>query len=186
VTAQVLHADFITLNATATVAAKDALLEEAGSLSDLDEVVSVTVVEGESDSGVELALFFVLKEFTALEPFGTAGRYSGFLQGRVAPLLRGLAGADVQLEHDFPAPAQNAACLAIAAPPETYDWEVRSLLSGWAGRLNAGSSTFGLAIGERQRFRGLAVTFSPAPLAMQPPQMARFGAMLITGKARAL
>jgi hypothetical protein len=185
VTRQVLHADFISIKPTAEAGSRDGLLEGASNLASLAEVVSVSLIEAEPGAEFDLALLFVLQDFSALEPFGTAEPYSRFLQGRVAPVLRSLAGADVQLERDFPSTARHAACLALAAPPQTYDWEVRELLSSWAAGLDGARSVFGLAIGERQRFRGLAVAFSATPVKSELPEAA-LGATLVAGKASAL
>jgi hypothetical protein len=183
-TRPILHADFISLSPTTTPADREALIAEAGRLSAFDEVLSVVVIEAEQSSDFDLAFLFVLRDLAALEPFGTDERYVRFLQGTVAPVLQGLAGADVQLEAAFPNVATYGACLALAAPPETYDWEVRSLLGDWANAFPA--SALGLAIGERQRFRGLAVAFGPNALTPDRPDQGRFGAMLVAGKARAL
>jgi len=152
---------------------------------DAGAVGAVPAVEtpGMNASTFDLAFFFVLRAFTDLEPFGTNPLYIRFLQGKVAPLLRGFAGADVALAAPFPAVQEHAACLALAAPEETYDWEVREALEGWASGAEA---AVGLAIGERQRYRGCVLRFTdqqqtPADLADR-----RFETALIAGRATRL
>ena len=49
-----------------------------------------------------LALFFLLDSSADIEAFGTDPRYIAFLQKDLAPVLGGLTGADVVLDHDFP------------------------------------------------------------------------------------
>ena len=105
------------------------------------------------------------------------------MQGKAAPLLRGFAGADVALTAPFPDVGAFAACLALAAPDETYDWEVRDALEGWAGDAAA---AVGLAIGERQRYRGCVLRFTSDD--QMPPALAdrRFEPTLIAGRAALL
>jgi hypothetical protein len=186
VTKQVLHADFIALGPGAGAQTRAGLVDEARTLARIEPVEAVVAIETDEDGEYDLALFFVLRDFASLEPFGTDERYSRFLQGRVAPVLRGLAGADVQLEGGFPRPSGRGACLALAAPPETYDWEVRTALTGWTGGLDESSGVIGLAVGERQRFRGLAICFGEVSSASVPPAHSRLGAVLIAGKAHQL
>ncbi|MPZ48729.1 MAG: hypothetical protein GEU75_05345 [Dehalococcoidia bacterium] len=187
-TKPVLHADFFSLNPSTTPQAREGLIEEARGLAELDEVVSAALIEGDAAADFDLALLFILPEFRALEPFGTDQRYTRFLQARVAPILQGLAGADVQIEDDFSGMAGYAACLAVAAPPETYDWEVKALLTDWVEALNLTPSIHmaGLAIGERQRFRGLAISSGDEPFSPPRPSKGAFGVSLITGRSRRL
>jgi hypothetical protein len=139
----------------------------------------------------DLAFFFVLDSFTALEPFGTHPQYIRFLQGKVARLLRGFAGTDVALTAPFPAGLDQAgACLALAAPDETYDWEVRAALDAWASDAlpssTGGAAAVGLAIGERQRYRGCVLCFTTSPQPFQPLADRRFESTLIAGRAERL
>src|SRR5262245_61557196 len=106
-----MHVDFVAVADKATQAGLDALFAEARDLATLDEVVAATVIEGAPGSDFELAFLFVLRDFTALEPFGTNPRYSRFLQHYVAPVLRQLAGADVKLDGALPALEGQVACL---------------------------------------------------------------------------
>ena len=104
-------------------------------------MLRIGLIEAESGAEYDLALYFVLQGFGALEPFGTNERYVRFLQGHAAPVLRGLAGADVRLEDDFPTDAApNAACLCLAAPFQTYDWEVSAALQTWRDGLDRTAS----------------------------------------------
>ena len=182
----VLHADFISLNADAGANARDELIEAARTLSDLDEVLSIALIQGDAGSDFELVLLFVLSDFRSLEPFGTDARYSRFLQGAVAPVLRELAGADIQLDGPFVSVEGYAACLALAAPHQTYDWEVRDLLGRWTQALAGARGIAGLALGERQRFRGLSVVTGPQPIEAARPAESRFGATLVAGEAQLL
>ena len=79
------------------------------------------------------------------------------LQGAVAPRLKAFAGADVRLDSGFAPEAGSAACLAIMAPEETYDWEVREALQAWCEATGASSTAVGLAVGEKQMYRGAAL-----------------------------
>jgi hypothetical protein len=156
-TDQVAHFDFIALSDNATEPAIDDLVETAAGLLGLPGVETGGVIRaGTADSDFDLAFFFVLDSFSALEPFGTNPAYTRFLQGTIAPLLRSFAGADVALDAPFPEVGPFAACLALSAPEETYDWEVHAALHSWAPP----PSALGLAVGERQRYRGCVVRFS--------------------------
>jgi hypothetical protein len=181
---QVLHADFIALSDRGE-RNRDALIDSARELLAIESVVTAVAIEGGEGSDFELAFLFVLRDFTALEPFGTDARYSRFLQGRIAPVLTGLAGADIQLEGDFPTIGAHAACLGLAAPPETYDWEVRDQLAGWSKVTTSPLRAYGLAVGERQRYRGLAVAFGTSPLSAARP-VSNLGATLIAGRSQSL
>ena len=202
-TSQVVHLDFIALADNATDAAIEELIDEAAGLRALESVRAVGVIRGEeepqkqqrskspevetpsmgSPSRFDLAFFFVLNGFADLEPFGTHPRYIRFLQGKVARLLKGFAGADVALNEPFPEGGAYAACLALAAPDETYDWEVRDALDGWAGD---GSAAVGLAIGERQRYRGCVLRFTDTYETPDALADRRFETALIVGLVRRL
>jgi hypothetical protein len=184
-TDQVLHIDFIALAPDAAIETREELISSAGALATLANVERVGAIEAEGAADFDLAFFFVLRGFASLEPFGTDPAYSSFLQTRVAPLLRGLAGADVRLESDFPSGGTHAVCLALAAPATTYDWEVSNLLRGWLDQ-NRLAGTTGLAIGEHGRFRGVAVAFADAAIDAGPPSQRPFGPSLIAGRVRAL
>jgi hypothetical protein len=179
----VLHLDLISLAPDLTPEARGTVVAGARDLSALPDVLQIGALEA-SD---ELALYFVLKGFAALEPFGTDPAYVRFLQGSVAPVLRGLAGADVRLQDDFPSDnAPFGACVAVAAPFQTYDWEISAALTAWRDGLNATSSTIGLAVGEHGRYRGVALAFAAEPLPGAVMLSPRFGTTLITGRARRL
>lgn len=177
-TTQVVHLDFIALADGVTDAATDDLIASAASLATLPSVATAGVIRAsrESNSDFDLAFFFVLDHFGSLEPFGTDPRYIRFLQGQVARVLRGFAGADIALRAAFPTFGRHARCLALAAPEETYDWEVWSALEEWSSGTNA---AIGLAIGERQRYRGCVIAFTSSPTTVQPDD--RFAPSLISG-----
>ena len=180
----VLHLDLIALGPNAAPDAGAALIRSAEVLLSLPGVVDGGAIEGDESSDFNLALYFALRDFAALEPFGTDARYARFLQGDVAPLLRAFAGADVRLEGGLPAGGAYAACLAVATAEETYAWEVRDRLAAWSN--GRGRSAIGLAVGERQRFRGLALVFGEAAIAKEPSTVAGFEIAWIAGKARRL
>jgi hypothetical protein len=164
-------------------------------------------------SDYDLAFYFVLDAFTSLEPFGTNDRYIHFLQGKVARMLRGFAGADIALQQPFPDIQPHATCLALIAPDETYDWEVRAALEAWTQETEAAAqatraehplsrgggidtpnasasegviSAIGLAIGERQRYRGCVLSFTTAPVTAERIANRRFTSTLIAGRAARL
>src|SRR4029079_14971370 len=109
-----LHLDLIALALDAPLDAREGIIVAAGELAMLSNVERVGVIEAEAPGDFDLAFFFVLRGFASLEPFGTDPTYAAFLQTKVAPLLRGLAGADARLERDFPAMAAHGVCLALA------------------------------------------------------------------------
>jgi hypothetical protein len=107
-----------------------------------------------------------------------------FLQGEVAPRLKTFTGADVALAGHFVELGIWAACLAVSAPAETYDWEIKQRLDEWAAE-QGGANVVGLAVGEKQRFRGVTIiswdTSPPSTLGM-----AGLDGILVSGSARRL
>jgi hypothetical protein len=186
VSEQVLHIDLIALGDHASDLQRNALISAATSLQAMEHVLAVGLMEATDESDYDLAVFFLLDGFTSLEPFGTDPRYSQFLQGSVAPVLRGFAGADVRLESDLHIADGPAACLAIAAPDETYDWEVREALETWTETMHPDAIAIGIAVGERQRFRGAGITFGGSALAAERPVSGALSATLVRGVARRL
>jgi hypothetical protein len=186
VTQQVLHVDFVSLSPGAGRDDREQLIEAAAGLSALSQVVSLGVIEAEAESDFDLIFYFVLGDLAALEPFGTDQRYSRFLQGEVAPRLKRFAGADVRLEDAFAAEGAAAAVVALIGPEETYDWEVREALQAWAGQTGASTTDVGLAVGERQLYRGVALAFGETLKPAAPPDPERFRATLVSGRARTL
>jgi hypothetical protein len=184
VSRQVLHLDFIKLILETGPDQRRQLEDAAAQLSAIDGVVGVGVIEAATESDFDLAFWFLLREFIALEPFGTDPRYSRFLQGSVAPLLRSFAGADVQLEDKLEASDGPAACIALIGPEEAYDFEVREALEAWTETTGAGLCAIGLAVGERQIYRGAALAFGAtnAETYLDGP----FRPTLIRGRARSL
>lgn len=177
---QVVHFDFIALADGTSPKAVEELITEAKGLTRLPGVEAAGVIRSEpaSQPDFDLAFFFVLEAFTALEPFGTHEAYIRFLQGRVARILRAFAGADVVLREPFPATGPFAACLALAAPDETYDWEVWAALDQWR---DDSAAMIGLAVGERQRYRGCVLRFNETAISPSRPDDDRFTTSLIAG-----
>jgi hypothetical protein len=163
-------------------------MEAAAQLSALPQVQSLGAIEADAGlrSDFDLVFYFLLPEFSALEPFGTDSRYAGFLQRSVAPRLKAFAGADVRLEDDFALSGAQAACLALMAPEETYDWEVLEAMLGWCDSAPGSSSVVGLAVGEKQMYRGVALAFANTPIAAEHPDASRFRSTLIAGTVRTL
>jgi hypothetical protein len=188
VTQQVIHLDFISLSPDTGPEDRNQLIDDAAQLSALPQVESLGVIEADEASGsdFDLVFYFQLPDFTALEPFGTDPRYAGFLQGSVAPRLKAFAGADVRLETGFVAGGASGACIALMAPEETYDWEVRDALQAWRDATNSAASALGLAVGEKQMYRGVALAFADTLQLPERPEASRFRTTLIAGAARAL
>jgi hypothetical protein len=182
VTYPVVHFDFVSLADNAADAAVGELLDAASELTRLEAVQAAGVVRGQAGSDFDLAFFFVLKGFADLEPFGTDPAYIRFLQGKVAPVLKGFAGADVSLRREFPEVGAFGSCLALAAPDETYDWEIWAALEGWGGD----DAAVGLAIGERQRYRGCVIRFTNTDHAPLPAPEGAFQASFVAGAAQRL
>ena len=185
-TQRVLHVDFVSLSPGTGPDDRDQLIEAAAGLSALSQVVRLGAIEAEAGSEFDLVFYFVLGDFAALEPFGTDERYSRFLQGEVAPRLRRFAGADVRLEDEFVAEGTSGAVMALMAAEETYDWEVREALQAWAEQTKAPITAVGLAVGERQLYRGVALMFGQALKPASKPDSERFRATLVSGRARTL
>lgn len=191
---QVIHLDFVSLSPAAGPEAREHLLEAASQLATLPHVLSLGAIDAgagpETRSDFDLVFYFLLPEFTALEPFGTDSRYTGFLQGEIAPRLKAFAGVDVSvdvsLDADLLTGGAYATCVALMAPDETYDWEVREALQAWCDTAAPATSTGGLAVGEKQLYRGAALAFAAAPLSVPRPDASRFRTTLIAGTVRAL
>jgi hypothetical protein len=188
VSQQVLHLDFISLSPGAGPEDRQQLMNAAAELSALPQVMSLGVVKSDPESGsdFDLVFYFLLPDFASLEPFGTDRRYIEFLQGAVAPRLKAFAGADVRLEDDFGATGPMGACLALMAPEETYDWEVRDALRNWGDAVCAGSPVIGLAIGEKQMYRGAALALDETLTAAERPEAPRFRTSLVSGTSQTL
>ncbi len=182
----IVHLDLIAIASEVAPDARRELTDAAGGLLALPGVLGGGAIEGEAGSDFDLALYYALADYAALEPFGTDPRYARFLQGSVGPLLGTFAGADVRLEGSLPPPSTYAACLTLAAGAETYDWEVRQRLADWAGDRGAAAAAIGLAAGERQRYRGLAIVFADAAIEGGRPAPDGFEIAWIAGRARSL
>ena len=183
---QVLHLDFIGLRPETTQDQRSQLEDAAADLLALDQVMDVGVLNADAGSDFDIAFLFLLPDFTDLEPFGTDPRYVRFLQGSVAPVLRAFAGADVKLEDDLAIVDGAAACLALIAPEETYDWEVRYALEAWAGAITGDAMAIGIAVGERQQYRGACIAFGDGAPTAGKSDEGSFTATLIRGAARRL
>ncbi len=185
-TDQVLHVDLISLKPTTDAAEQRDLISEAAALLSLEQVVGGGVIKAEAGSHFDLAVFFALTDFAALEPFGTHPAYSRFLQGKVAPLLKAFAGADITIDKPLELFDGYGACLALAAPEEAYDWEIREKLEQWRDLAIGTASVIGLAIGERQHYRGFAMSFSDTPFDPPGPPNSRFDTAIVKGRTRPL
>jgi hypothetical protein len=186
VSEQVLHIDLIALGDHASAPKRNDLIAAATSLRTMEHVLAVGLIEATEESDYDLVVYFLLDSFASLEPFGTDARYSQFLQGSVAPVLRGFAGADVKLESDLTMIDGSAALMAIAAPEETYDWEVREALESWTQSLRADGVAIGVAVGERQRYRGAGIAYGGDALTATHPPESPFSTTIVRGQARRL
>jgi hypothetical protein len=185
VTEAVLHLDFIELAPQTSAADRETIFETAAALGAVDFVQAVGVIESQ-DSAADLLFYFLLPDFAALEPFGTDPSYARFLQGSVAPHLHSFAGADLRLEAAFPAAAEVASCLALAAGGQTYDWEVRSALEQWAEGWPAEARTLGLAAGDRGRYRGAAIAMGEPAGMPSLPDVSALQVRQVRGRLRRL
>jgi hypothetical protein len=70
------------------------------------------------------------------------------------------------------------------APDESYDWEVSDALSQWAAT-QAESFVVGVAVGERQRYRGVALVFT-ATMPPKAPAMPGREVGIVSGRLRML
>jgi hypothetical protein len=178
----VLHVDLVLLREDLGSDAREGLNYEAAALRDLPGLIGAGVVEAAPESDFDVAFLFALDSLPHLEDFGTNPRYIRFLQGGLAQAMRSFGGADVQLQGELREPSAHAACLALAATPQTYDWQVRDALSRWTG----GADGVGLAVGERQRYRGLGLMFADQPIARPLIGFEGFGVDFIAGRYRRL
>jgi len=186
VTRPVLHLDLIALRPETGPQDREALLQAAAALASMPQVLAVGAIEAGAGSDFDLAVFFLLPDLGRLEPFGTDERYARFLQGSVAPRLKRFAGADVELESEPALRDGSAACLAVATPDETFDWEVREALEAWADSVRPAVRAVGLAAGERQAFRGVGLAFGGGAASAGRPADGRFQSTLVAGEARRL
>lgn len=180
---RVLHADFISLAPGQTEQA-GAILSAASDLRALPGVEKVLAVEGEEEGRAALGIVFLIDDLASLEAFGTDQRYTAFLQKVVAPALGGLAGIDARIEGGLDESRPSGACLALNAPPHAYDWEVKAALESWQERAGA-KGIVGLAVGERQRFRGIGIIAGDAP-PMAPTDFGSFGITFVSGSLSVL
>lgn len=181
---QVLHFDFIRLRTETTESQRLELEAAAGELASIDGVLGVGTINGDEASDFDLAFWFVLRDYAALEPFGTHPDYIRFLQGRAAPLLQRFTGADVRLDEDIDHASGATACLALVAPEETYDFEVREALSAWVDSTGASRWAIGVAVGDRPLYRGAAIAFGA--VRCERPETESFQTTLICGAGRTL
>lgn len=179
-----MHADLVLLREDASQEDREALFREAATLRSLRGIVATGVIEADPGSDFDLAFFFVVSSLTDLEAFGTDARYVRFLQGAIARAMRSFGGADVKLSAAFDAPGEHAACVALAATPQTYDWQVSDALQAWGSR--GGRALIGLATGERQRYRGIGIMFSNLPMQRPSSGFEGFGLEFIAGRCRLL
>ena len=185
-TSRLLHLDLLALTPEISREARESIFENAAALLTLAHVLGGGAIEDSSSSGFDLAFYFVLPDLSALEDFGTNPQYVRFLQGAVAPVLRGLGGADLQMAGELLPGATYAACLALASPPEVYDWQIRKALEDWVAASGAETHAVGLAAGELRRYRGAAFAFFRSEPASIPQAPGGFIATLLAGKALAL
>ncbi len=185
-TAPLLDVDFIALKPGVGTAQRRRLLRAAGRLSALPGVMSGGAIETLPGSDADVVLFFVLGNLFELESFGTDPAYAAFLQSTVGPLLAGLSGIDARVEGVMPARRANAVCLLAAAPAETYDWQVKADLTEWAAAFAPQPAAVGLAVGDRQRYRGLALAFVDGLGPPLPPAPIGYAAFVAAGRTLAL
>lgn len=180
---RVLHLDLVLLREDIGQKTRLGLYEDARALRELPGILSAGLIEALPGSDFDLAFFFLLDTAASLEAFGTDERYVRFLQGGVARAMRSFGGADVQVFSGEGGEGAFAACLALAASPQTYDWQVRDSLAAWASPLNA---LAGLAIGERQRYRGVGIMFANQPIPRPLSGVEGFGVDFVSGPCRML
>jgi hypothetical protein len=179
--APLLHVDLVLLRDDIDEGAREGLRSGAGALATLPGVLSIFEIEAGAGSDFDRAYVFTVGSLSDLEAFGTDPRYIRFLQGGLARAMRSFGGCDVQLQGPLPPAGDIASCLALAASPQTYDWQVREALTAWAP-----SGAVGLAIGERQRYRGLGLMFSDQPVQRPATGFEGFGLDFISGALRGL
>ena len=129
-----------------------------------------------ADSDFDLAFLFVLDNLSDLEAFGTDSRYIRFLQGGLARAMKSFGGADIQLLSSFERSGAFAGVVALAGTTQTYDWQVRDALAAWDPDASAG-----LAVGERQRYRGVGLLFSNQPVPRPNEGFEGLGVDFVTG-----
>jgi hypothetical protein len=180
--APVLHLDLVGLTDSAGEAEVENMIGAAAGLLAVQDVIDAGVIRDSSRGGFDLAFLFVLRDFGALEPFGTDERYARFLQGHVVPALRQFAGADVRLAGWPPLRRKCGVCVALVADDETYDWEVAEALEAVAAAVG-GSVAVGLAAGERQRYRGVLLSFADELASLDLGWASRFQCDVVAGPA---
>ena len=180
-----LHFDLISLKPDDPSSHRETVLAGARNLKGIETVFGGGVIESAGGSDGDILLYFLIEGRADIEAFGADRRYVQFLQKTVAPVLAGLTGGDVRLDSAFPEPASFGACVALTAPPATYDWQVRKDLVDWTTASGATESATGLSFGTREVYRGLAIAFFDAMPAL-PAVPAGYGALSIAGRTMLL
>jgi hypothetical protein len=182
-----LHVDLVLLREDVSQGALADLSGEAAALRDLPGVLTIAEIAAEPAlleariSDFDRAFIYMLDSQSGLEEFGTHPRYVRFLQAGLAGAMRSFGGCDARLVATLPPPAAYAGCLALAATPQTFDWQVREAIAGWAP-----DGACGLALGDRQRYRGIGLMLSHQPVPRPDSGFEGFGIDFLTGSFRVL
>jgi hypothetical protein len=158
-----LHLLLVHLRPAATPGQRDALVEGLTPLRSVKGVLHMGRVEGtESVSTHDLGLFVYLRDAAALERFGTHPLLMKYLQQSFLPVVEDFVSMDVAVEGGLAERYGAALCFCLDFRPDTYDWQVRSVLEQLAGNTDNGrllGASVGVALNQRQPFRAGGLVF---------------------------
>ncbi len=163
-----LHLLLVHLKPGLPGAQRDALIGETAPLGSIDGVLHMGFIEGAGDESThDLGLFFYLRDIAALERFGTDALHMEYLQRFFLPAVADFVGMDIAAEGEPVVEYGAAACFCLNFQPDTYDWQVRALLTQLAGATTGilGASV-GRALDQRQPFRAGGVILASEPGAL--------------------
>ena len=192
----VLHLLLVHLGPSVSSGQREALVEGLTALRSVKGVLHMGRVEGrEGVSTHDLGLFVYLQDAAALERFGTHPLLMEYLQRSFLPVVDDFVSMDVAVEGG-PVEGYGAAiCFCLDFRPDTYDWQVRSVLEQVAGNTDKGrllGASVGVALNKRQPFRagGLVFAASAGDLSevrLPPPDAdAASGLVAVAGPASPL
>jgi hypothetical protein len=159
-----LHLLLAHLRRAATPGQREALLEGLAPLRSVKGVLHMGRVEGtEGVSTHDVGLFVYLRDAAALERFGTHPLLMKYLQQSFLPAVEEFVSMDVAVEGGPLEGYRAALCFCLDFRPDTYDWQVRSVLDQLAGHAGKGGllgASVGVALNQRQPFRAGGLVFA--------------------------
>ncbi len=162
-----LHLLLVHLRPAVASAQRDALVEGLAPLRSLKGVLHIGHVAGtESVSTHDLGIFVYLRDAAALERFGTHPLLMEYLQRSFLPAVEDFVSMDVAVDSGPVERYGAALCFCLDFRPDTYDWQVRSVLEQLSGNPDKGTllgTSVGVALNQKQPFRAGGLLFAASP-----------------------